>query len=433
MGKIEQEDILENWGHASLENKDLFEFTNGLWKGKKPPYIYVKVLRNTNFNNDGTLALDDIAEFEVEKKQFQKRKLYPGDIILERSGGGPKQPVGRVVFFDTETGDYSFSNFTTRIRIKDKQTIKPKFLLYYLLHFYNRGNTYELQQRTTGIRNLNFSEYKKTNIPLLELSEQQKIVSVLFKLQQAIEQQERIIVKTTELKLSLMHRLFTYGLRGEELKETEIGKMPKGWKLTSIGQAYEFTTKPRGLDLSKHKEIPFIPMEIISENQRLLNKYEMRKKFSSGTYVQKGDLVVAKITPSFENGKQGIVTDIPLAFCYATTEVWPLHGVNGHSNIEYLHYYLKKPGVRNEIAGKMEGSTGRQRVPKNVIAETKIPLPPYKEQVEISDIFISLDQKVDVIESKKENLQVLFKSMLQLLMTGQVRVKDIDFEGVARE
>src|SRR3990167_2328981 len=108
---------------------------------------------------------------------------------------------------------------------------------------------------------------------------------------------------------------------------------------------------------------------LISENQRLLHKYEMRKSFSSGTYVQKGDLVVAKITPSFENGKQGIVTNIPLDFCYATTEVWPLHGVNGQSNIEYLHYYLKKPDVRNEIAGKMEGSTGRQRVPKSVIAE----------------------------------------------------------------
>lgn len=104
-----------------------------------------------------------------------------------------------------------------------------------------------------------------------------------------------------------------------------------------------------------------------------------------------------------------------------------MHGINNRSNINYLHYYLKKPDVRNEIAGKMEGSTGRQRVPKSVIAETKIPLPSYEEQLEINDIFISLDQKIEMNGSKMKNLQVLFRSMLQLLMTGQVRVKDLDF------
>jgi type I restriction enzyme S subunit len=93
----------------------------------------------------------------------------------------------------------------------------------------------------------------------------------------------------------------------------------------------------------------------------------------------------------------------------------------------HLHYYLKKPDVRNEIAGKMEGSTGRQRVPKNVLFDAKIPLPSYEEQIEISDIFISLDEKIDATESKKKSLHDLFKSMLQLLMTGQVRVKDVDF------
>lgn len=59
--------------------------------------------------------------------------------------------------------------------------------------------------------------------------------------------------------------------------------------------------------------------------------------------------------------------------------------------------------------------------------DSKIPLPSYEEQVEISDIFIFLDEKIDTTESKKKSLQDLFKSMLQLLMTGQVRVKDVDF------
>lgn len=252
--------------------------------------------------------------------------------------------------------------------IRAKKGSAPLYLFFYLTFSKKR-----LEDEGTGsiFKAINKGVLENFKIALPEMGEQKNIVVVLFKIQQTIAQQEKIIGKTKELKRSLMHRLFAYGLRGEELKETEIGLMPESWKLVSVGEVYEFTTKPRGLDISKYKEVPFIPMELISENQRLLYKYEMRKSFSSGTYVQKGDLMVAKITPSFENGKQGIVTDIPLDFCYATTEVWPLHGVDGQSNIEYLHYYLKKPDVRNKIAGKMEGSTGRQRVPKNVLSGGK--------------------------------------------------------------
>ncbi|MEK7079247.1 MAG: restriction endonuclease subunit S, partial [Patescibacteria group bacterium] len=207
-----ENDLLDQWDHTTLENGKLFNYLNGLWKGKKPPYVNVKVLRNTNFNNDGTLSLEDVAELPVEEKQFRTRKLIIGDILLERSGGGPKQPVGRVVYFDLSQEDYSFSNFTTCIRVKDEEILIPRFLLYYLLSFYNQGNTNELQQRTTGIRNLNFADYKKITIPLPTIHEQKLIVFILKKLQQAIEQQEQIIAKTKELKRSLMHRLFTYGL-----------------------------------------------------------------------------------------------------------------------------------------------------------------------------------------------------------------------------
>ena len=78
---------------------EVCEFHSGLWKGKKPPYVHVGVIRNTNFTKDGRLDEDDIAFLDVELKQFDNKKLKFGDIILEKSGGGPKQPVGRVIIF----------------------------------------------------------------------------------------------------------------------------------------------------------------------------------------------------------------------------------------------------------------------------------------------------------------------------------------------
>ena len=91
--------MFDNIEYITLNNSDYFEFLNGLWTGKKPPFQKIGVIRNTNFTNSGIIDYTDVAYLDVEVKAFEKRKLYPGDIIVERSGGGPKQPVGRVVFF----------------------------------------------------------------------------------------------------------------------------------------------------------------------------------------------------------------------------------------------------------------------------------------------------------------------------------------------
>jgi type I restriction enzyme S subunit len=103
-----------------------------LWKGKQPPFKNVGVIRNTNFSADGTLDDSDIAYLDVEDRQFAKRALRFGDIILEKSGGGPKQPVGRVILFDKHQGEYSFSNFTACIRSKNTKVLHPVYLHRYL-------------------------------------------------------------------------------------------------------------------------------------------------------------------------------------------------------------------------------------------------------------------------------------------------------------
>jgi len=412
--------IPEDWNIDTLGNAfDIQQGKSVSPKSRKgiSPYPF---LRTSNVFW-GRIDLTKLDRMDFTDAEIERLALKADDLLVCEGGD-----IGRTAIWESQIPLCLYQNHLHRLRT-NRRDISPRFFMYWMQAALTLLGLYEGFANKTTIPNLSRSRLGAFVVPIPSKADQDAIVFALQKLQQAIGQQEKIIIKTKELKRSLMHRLFTYGLRGEKLKKTKIGLMPENWKLVSIGDAYEFTTKPRGLNLSKHKEFPFIPMELISENQRLLHKYEMRNSFSSGTYVQKGDLVVAKITPSFENGKQGIVSDIPLAFCYATTEVWPLHGNHDQSNIDYLYYYLKKPDVRNEIAGKMEGSTGRQRVSKSVLSETKIPLPSYDEQVEINNIFISLDQKIGMNESKKRSLQDIFKSMLQLLMTGQVRVKDINF------
>lgn len=169
---------MTKWNTALLG--DLCEFRGGLWTGKKPPFTKVKVIRNTNFTKRHTLDLSDVAEIDVEERQLAKRTLSQDDIILEKSGGGPKQPVGRVVLFRENAAEtYSFSNFTTAMRVRDKSKLSPIFLHWFLLHFYESGQTVGLQSNSTGLRNLNMDSYKEVEIPIPPMPEQNRIVSIL--------------------------------------------------------------------------------------------------------------------------------------------------------------------------------------------------------------------------------------------------------------
>ena len=137
------------------------------------------VIRNTNFTREGGLDDSDIAYLDIEAKKFEKRRLQFGDIILEKSGGGPKQPVGRVALFDKAEGDFSFSNFTAALRIRDPHELGFRFLHKLLYWTYVSGVTEGMQSHSTGIRNLDGDAYKAIKIKFPPLPEQQRIVGIL--------------------------------------------------------------------------------------------------------------------------------------------------------------------------------------------------------------------------------------------------------------
>ena len=197
--------------------------------------------------------------------------------------------------------------------------------------------------------------------------------------------------------------------------------LPEHWKVTTLGEIATFTKKPRDLQYSKYDEIPFIPMELIpiaklSSKQFILKTNDELK---SGTYFEPGDILLPKITPSFENGKQCIIQELPTPFGIATTEVIPIREVEGVSDKFYLFYYLLLPDVRTLLAGKMQGSTGRQRLRKEALVNLEIPLPPLPEQHAIADVFRAIDEKTAALERETQHLDEPFHAMLDELMTGK--------------
>ena len=174
-----------NWTAILLG--DLCFTINGLWKGKKPPFVNVGVIRNANFTKDCKLDYSNIAYLEVEAKQYEKRKLQYGDIIVEKSGGSDNQPVGRTILFEKTEGDYSFSNFTSVLRIYDGYPALPEYLNMYLQAVYQTGITKRMQTQTTGIHNLIFDQFLAIPIKLPPLAEQRRIINKVSELSQILD------------------------------------------------------------------------------------------------------------------------------------------------------------------------------------------------------------------------------------------------------
>lgn len=164
-------------GWTSITIKDVCENINGLWKGKKEPFVNVGVIRNANFTKDFKLDYSNIEYINVEERAFSQRHLLKGDLIVEKSGGSDNNPVGRAILYEGENRFFSFSNFTMVLRVKDKNVVSSKFLYYYILSKYQKGVMRSMQTQTTGLHNLILDKYLAMPLYLPPYSEQKRIIN----------------------------------------------------------------------------------------------------------------------------------------------------------------------------------------------------------------------------------------------------------------
>ncbi len=384
------------------------EFSNGLWTGKKPPFQTVGVIRNTNFTKDCQLDDSDIVYLEVEQSQFQKRKLQYGDIILEKSGGGPKQPVGRVVIFDKTEGDFSFSNFTSVIRIKNKKEVDFNFLHRYLFLEYISGATGKMQSHSTGIRNLKFDEYKEIEIPLPPLPEQQRIVSILDKVFAAIARAKA----NAEQNLKNAKELFESYLQGVFEKKGD------GWEDKTLGEIA--FVKSGGTPL-RHKteywngEIAWYSSgelnDLYTTNpERHINEFAIEN--SNAKLFPKGSLLIGMYDTA---ALKMSILDRDGTFNQAIAGVKP----NPKIDLIFILHAINaiKPEILNLRRGVRQKNLSLEKI-KNI----PIPLPSLKEQQTIVrklDALRAETQKLEAVYQKKiDDLEELKKSILQKAFSG---------------
>lgn len=205
-------------------------------------------------------------------------------------------------------------------------------------------------------------------------------------------------------------------------------RIPGVTQWTSVGDCFSVTRKPKGLKLTSYSRIPFVPMSAIPDDGSYSPSImsPTPASIASGRYFERGDVLVARITPSFENGKQCIALNLPVGFGMATTEVIPLHPRDSTHDRRFLFFYLLHPSVRQHIASLMEGTTGRQRVPQQVLLDLAYPVVSVDDQHAICDVLEMLQAMKAIHKKRQEATGELLVSVLHAFLAGELDVGDFD-------
>ena len=201
-----------------------------------------------------------------------------------------------------------------------------------------------------------------------------------------------------------------------------LGDVPEGWEVKRGRFCIHVnprSDKLRKLDLDD--EVSFVPMEAIGEYGGLeLGQTRSIADIASGyTEFDDGDIIVAKITPCFENGKGALAVGLKNGAAFGTTEIHTLRALQGFENRLLFYLTISSP-FRSQGEGSMYGAGGQKRVPPDFCKDFRIPLPPLSEQTTIADFLDRETEKIDTLVAKKQNLIERLKEKRTALISQTV-------------
>ena len=209
--------------------------------------------------------------------------------------------------------------------------------------------------------------------------------------------------------------------------DEKLFDIPDSWEWVRVGTLFSVNDRNKADDTLI---AGFLPMKNIDDgysNTYAVNDRKWKDIKSGYTHIRQGDIVVAKITPCFQNRKSCVITELPNGIGAATTEVYALNPIIPEFSKLYI-YFFKSQLFIQEGMKKFTGSAGQQRVPRKFVENFAMPLPPLEEQKRIVAKIEKLMPLVDEYAESYNRLQKidnefedkLKQSVLQYAMEGKL-------------
>lgn len=340
----------------------------------------VPVIRTTNFTNIGRLNLKDLVFRNIDIDKYSNKRLNKGDLIIEKSGGSPTQPVGRVVIFDEDNDKtYFFNNFTSVLR--PKEMLNSHYALYLMKDLYNKRKVLKYQNKTTGIINLKLNDYiSNTKIELPSIDIQERIAEVLDLNQSLIDKKKEQIEKLDLLVKSKFIEMF-----GDPVTNF------KKWDKVAIGEVFEIKTgaTPSRKENSYWEDgtIPWVKTTelkeyVINETEEYITEDGFNN--SSVSLLPKNTILIAMYGQGKTRGMTGKL-GIEATTNQACAAILP----NNKENMDFVWYQLRL--LYDELRSLGQGGS-QPNLNTNLVKTYQLIFPPVELQNEFERFINHVDK-----------------------------------------
>ena len=385
----------------------LFDITgkalSGEWGTDDPDGCGIPVLRTTNFTNVGKVNYDNVVTRNIQKKNISDKLLKKGDIIIEKSGGTDKNPVGRVIYFEGEENKYLFNNFTGLLRVKDKNEWYPKYVFYSMFAYYKKGGTRRFENKTTGLHNLKLDDYiKRLDIQKASYVNQVHVCKLLDCVRLQIDNMERELELLDELVKARFVEMF--GDPRINDKKWKTGKIVdyfevKGGKRIPKGMGYaERKTNHPYLRASDMKNATILDDDIHYIDEEVYKRIKRYTVNAHDIYLTNVgvNLGMAGVIPKQYDGANLTENAVKLV----PKDKILLNGI-------FLSYYINSPGIQHYI-NERKMSVGVPKLAIFRIESMPLLLPP----LELQNQFASFVEEVDKSRLLSNHSLLLLKSII---------------------
>jgi type I restriction enzyme S subunit len=374
----------------------------------------------------GRVDLAVVDQMDFTDEEFRRLSLVDGDLLVCEGGD-----IGRSAVYRGPSGRYAYQNHLHRLRPKNDEIV-PEFVVHWLRAAFTQLGLYEGVGNKTTIPNLSRARLAHLPIPKPEPAEQRQVALILNSVQRAIETESATSDKLAALKSATMAKLFREGLRGEPLKQTEIGEIPESWEVKPVSAVSDAVS---GGTPSKQRtdwwsgSIPWAsPKDMKKLRLRDTEDHITPEAAEAGSrivpprtvFIVVRGMVLAKDVPV-------AITEAPMAFNQDMKALLPSERINP----DFLLYALcaRKSALIQEIGTSAHGT---RRMSGSSVDRLLIPVPKDSgEQRDIAETLHMLDRREEISKERVRCLQSLCSSTLHALMTGAIRVKDLDLAEVS--
>jgi type I restriction enzyme S subunit len=460
----------EDWSHAPLDEL-LIHVIGGDW-GKdesfnEDDYEMVSCIRGSEFKNWKKELGSTAVNRRIKTSSLNSRKLKDGDLLIEISGGGPDQPVGRTVLITSQVLEQLehpavCTNFLRMAR--PSREVNSNYLNYYLTKFYLSGEVVRYQGGSNNLRNLKFKDYSGIAIPLPPLAEQKVIAEKLDTLLAQVDTTKARLERIPDIIKRFRQSVLAAAVSGklteewrmtnscEEalslIEETSIGNrskkeleiinkplgneeilldIPESWAWTRLSRITEIASGVAKGGKGSGEQISLPYLRVANVQRGYLDLEEIKnitvsKDKAEKLYLKFGDVLFNEGGDLDKLGR-GWIWEEQIENCIHQNHVFRARVCSSLFEPKFISYYGNSEGKEYFYRNGTQ-SVNLASINKTVLSLLPVPVPPAKEQTEIVRRVEELFAFADTIEQKAaaalERVNNLTQSILAKAFRGEL-------------